>query len=168
MGSVWPGLLLPPDYSAFEDAFEATYNGSASGDASRTLQQYDEMVEWLVQSPSLAYMQIHELHNYAVRELVYDAVQLAKKPFNETAALTVLEYISTRLAQVRTHGSCRLGRSRVQLAWVMQWLSSVWGGATAATMSSPVYALLLTGAEIGLLICLGLQQARGSTRHRQR
>jgi hypothetical protein len=106
----WQSLLQQSDITAFDDAFEATYNGTGAGDVSRTLAQYEEMVSWLIQSPTSAAAQIHELHNYAVRELVYDAVQLANKPFNETDALTVLEYISSRLAQAG---------ALVQIDWVM-------------------------------------------------
>lgn len=97
----WQSLLQQSEFTAFNDAFEATYNGTGPGDAARTLMQYEDMVSWLVTAPIAATAQIHELHNYAVRELVYDAVQLANKPFNETSALAVLEYISSRLAQVR-------------------------------------------------------------------
>lgn len=99
----WQQLMETSDHTAFEDAFELTYGDKSggSGDAQRTLDQYESMVQWFTQSSNDAYTQIHELRSYTVRELVYDAMQLASKPFNETAALTILEYISSRLTQVR-------------------------------------------------------------------
>jgi hypothetical protein len=54
-----------------------------------------------------------QLQNYAVRELVYDAVQLASRPPNETASRAVLEFISSRLMQVRLRVCRRRARSTV-------------------------------------------------------
>ncbi|KAL6760760.1 hypothetical protein V8C86DRAFT_2547987 [Haematococcus lacustris] len=101
----WQSLLVQQtNATTFEEAFGATFD-SGGGNSSRTLSQYNSLVQWLIQSPNTAFAQIHELHNYAIREIVYDAVQLANSPLNETATLTVLDYLSSRLAQV----SSRLG-----------------------------------------------------------
>lgn len=94
----WQDLFESSNQKAFEDAYKSTYGKTT--DVEQTLDQYDSIVHWLSSSSDEAYAQIHELHSYTTRELVYDAMQLASKTYNETAALTILDFISSRLSQV--------------------------------------------------------------------
>lgn len=101
-----PNLLKTVERSektAFEEAYEATYNGESQAVIGKTVEAYESLVHWLVGSQGSMYAQVHELHSHAVRSIINDIVQLAAKPLDEQAAITKLQSISDRLnTQVRS------------------------------------------------------------------
>lgn len=62
-------------------------------------QHWLPQVKWLLDSKGTMTHRAHELHNYSIRSVIYEVVQLAQRPFNEAHALDRLRFIFNKLSQ---------------------------------------------------------------------